>query len=97
MEAVAKPKPGGKGYVIEWAVRSNPCLEVKPGVYWSPELGAVRMGLNIAVGDLDEKAKGEGNFGNFHHEDWWTGEPNKRTWLKQWGTLVIEPGPRPRL
>src|SRR5258708_5648945 len=27
MEAVAKPKPGGKGYIIEWAISFNPCLE----------------------------------------------------------------------
>ena len=49
------------------------------------------MGLNIAVGDLDEKPKGEGNFGNFHHEDWFAGEKNKRTNVRQWGTLRLMP------
>ena len=53
------------------------------------------MGLNIALGDLDEPEKGEGNFGNFHHEDWFTGEKNKRTWRRQWGTLWMMHGPRP--
>lgn len=95
MEAVARVKPGGEGYVIEWCIKPNPCLEVKPGVFWSPALGAVKMGLNIALGDLDRFADGEGNWGHFHHEDWWTGEANKRTWLKQFGTLIVEPGPRP--
>jgi SSS family solute:Na+ symporter len=94
MEAVAQVKPAGHGYVIEWKVCANPCLEVKPGVYWSPALGSTKMGLNIALGDLDEKPRGEGNFGHFHHEDWWAGEQNKRTWLKQYGTIILEPGPR---
>ena len=96
MEAVAKPKPGGHGYVIEWAVNANPCLEVRPGVFWSPKLGVTRMGLNIALGDLDTFEAGRGNFGHFHHEDWWAGVKDKRTWLKQWGTLILMPGPRPR-
>ena len=32
-EAVAKPKPGGHGYVIEWAVNFDPCLEVATGFF----------------------------------------------------------------
>ncbi|MFA6545948.1 MAG: hypothetical protein WCS99_16130 [Limisphaerales bacterium] len=92
MEAVAKRKPDGKGYIIEWAVKFDPCLEIAPGRFFAPgDRGEVRMGLNIAVGDLDEKAKGAGNFGNFHHEDWWAGERDKRTNLRQWGTLVFMP------
>jgi len=31
-EAVAKPKPGGEGYIIEWAVNFDPYLEVGPGI-----------------------------------------------------------------
>jgi SSS family solute:Na+ symporter len=95
MEAVAKVKPGGKGYVIEWAVSFDPCLEVAPGVFFRPNSKEVRMGLNIALGDLDEKEKGEGNFGNFHHEDWFAGQRNTRTQLRQWGTLRLMPGFRP--
>ena len=49
------------------------------------------MGLNIAVGDLDEKAKGQGNFGNFHHEDWFAGDRKKRTNVSQWGKLKLMP------
>jgi solute:Na+ symporter, SSS family len=91
MEASIKRKPDGKGYVIEWAVSFDPCLEISPGKFFVPHDEETRMGLNIAVGDLDEKEKGEGNFGNFHHEDWWTGEKNKRTQLRQWGALVLMP------
>jgi SSS family solute:Na+ symporter len=91
MVAVAKPKPQGKGYIIEWSIAFDPCLEVAPGKYFQPSEKEVVMGLNIAVGDLDEKAKGTGNFGNFHHEDWFAGEKNKRTNVRQWGTLLMMP------
>ena len=91
MQAAAKMKPDKSGYVIEWAVSFDPCLEVRPGVFFQPGEKEVRMGLNIAVGDLDERARGEGNFGNFHHEDWLAGEKNKRTNLRQWGTLIMMP------
>jgi len=87
-EAVAKPKPGGQGYVIEWAASFDPCLEVEPGVFYSSALGDRQMGLNIAIGDLDEKEKGAGNFGNFHHEDWFAGRPGTpKTQLRYFGSL----------
>lgn len=89
MECAAKPKPGGKGYIIEWAVNFDPCLEVSPGVFYNTSLGDRAMGLNIALGDIDEKERGQGNFANFHHEDWFTGTPKGRTRLKEWGTLWI--------
>ncbi|MBT4498881.1 MAG: hypothetical protein HOC74_14225 [Gemmatimonadetes bacterium] len=84
-------KKEGKGFVIEWLVKPDPCLEVAPGKFWNPEMGPVKMGLNIAASDIDEKERGADNFGNFHHEDWWAGEKDKRTWLKQWGTMVVMP------
>lgn len=86
-EAAAKPKPGGKGYIIEWAVNFDPCLEVAPGKFYSTGMGDRAMGLNIALGDLDEKPRGTGNFGNFHHEDWFAGAKDLRTQLRHWGTL----------
>lgn len=95
MKAAVKVCANPKGYVIEWMIRPDPCLEVGPGVFWNPGLGETRVGLNVAVGDLDEKAKGKGNFGNFHHEDWWSGHPKNRTWLNNFGTLILMPGRRP--
>ncbi len=95
MEAVAKVKPGGHGYIIEWAVSYNPCLEIKPGVFYSLKMGDVKMGLNIALGDLDRKEDGEGNFGNFHHEDWFAGTPTGRTLKREWGTLWLMARPKP--
>lgn len=88
-KAVAKPKPGGKGYVIEWAIRFKPCLEISNGKFYSPVLGEVSVGLNIALADLDQKEKGTGNFGNFYHEQWFSGVPHLRTQKRHWGTLQI--------
>lgn len=88
-QAAAKVKSGGKGYVIEWAVSFNPCLEIEPGVFYSASMGDRPMGLNIALGDLDEKERGAGNFGGFHHEEWFAGWRRSPTSLNQWGTLWI--------
>lgn len=92
---VCAVKPRKKGYVLEWRIAFDPCLEVEPGVFYSPSMGDKPMGLNIALGDLDEKAAGTGNFGNFHHEDWWAGVKDKRTQLQHWGTLWMRSGNRP--
>ena len=43
----------------------------------------------VFVHNLDEKPRGNGNFGNFHHEDWFAGTPKLRTNMNQWGTLWI--------
>ena len=87
---VQKTKPGApRKYVIEWAISLDPCVEVEPGKFWSPAMGDRKAGLNIALGDLDQKERGQGNFGNFHHEDWWTGGKTTRTQLRQFGTLWL--------
>jgi hypothetical protein len=88
MECVAKPKPGGGGYIIEWAISFDPCLEVEPGEFYDPSRGDHAVGLNIALGDLDEKERGVGRL-NFHHEDWFAGPKGVRTQLRHWGTLWI--------
>ena len=95
-ECAAKPKRGGRGYVIEWAVSFDPCLEIAPGKFYSTALGDRGVGLNIALGDLDEKARGAGNFGHFHHEDWFAGAKDIRTNLRQFGMLWIRTSKKPR-
>ena len=95
-QAAVRRKPSGKGYVVEWAVNFNPCLEVEPGKFYSPGMGDRDMGINIALGDLDTFEKGAGNFGHFHHEDWFAGDSQRRTELREWGTLRIHVAPRPR-
>lgn len=95
MDCAAARKPAGKGYIIEWVVSFNPCLEVEPGKFYSPAMGDRRMGLNIAVGDLDEKTRVNDNPYHFNHEDWWAGHKNTRTNLKDFGTLWMMSKPRP--
>jgi SSS family solute:Na+ symporter len=88
---VRDAKSNPRVYVIEWMIRFNPCVEVEPGVFYSPAMGERRIGLNLALGDLDEKAKGKGNFGHFHHEDWWSGAKDTRTRLSNFGVLHLIP------
>jgi hypothetical protein len=89
MTAATAIKPNGRGYVIEWSIAMDPCVEIEPGKFWNPAMGDRPVGLNIALGDLDRPEDGEGNFGNFHHEDWFAGGAKTRTQLKQFGTLWL--------
>jgi predicted CoA-binding protein len=91
---VAKRSP--KGYVIEWMVKFNPCVEVAPGEFYSPKMGERAVGLNIALGDLDQRERGAGNPYYFHHEDWWSGGAKTRTQLNNFGTLRLMPGRMPK-
>lgn len=95
MQVALKIKPDRKGYVIEWKIKPNPCLEVKPGVFWTPEFGTAKMGFNLAVQDLDERERGQGNFGHMNHEDWWAGAEERPYQLQHFGTLYLHPSWRP--
>lgn len=88
-KAAVKVRTDGKGYVIEWAVKFNPCVELSPGRFYSPQLGEADVGFNIAVGDLDTPENGAGQFGGFHHEQWWAGARNTRTQKNNFGTLRL--------
>lgn len=90
MKAVTKVKPDKSGYIVEWMITPE-CLQVSEGKTWSPELGLVKIGLNIAIQDLDDYNAAPANWGRFNHELWWTGEKDKQTWPKQWGTLFLHP------
>ena len=97
MEAAVRIKSPdeGKGYIIEWMIKTDPCLEVSAGEFWHPGMGEVRMGMNIELQDVDEEEKGEGYFANMHHIEFWAGESGKKTWLKSWGTLILVPDAMP--
>ena len=84
------------GYVIEWMVKFNPCVEVTVGQFYSVKMGVQAVGLNIALGDLDQQERGVGNVYHFHHEDWWSGGKDTRTQLNNFGTLWLMPGRRPK-
>ena len=94
MKAVTKVKPDRSGYIVEWMV-SPKCLQVDKDkeIFWSPEMGIVKMGLNIGVQDLDNRDTAPGNWGRFHHEPWWAGEKDYRTEPRQWGTMYVHPEP----
>jgi SSS family solute:Na+ symporter len=91
---VTRKEARGGVYIVEWAASFNPCLEVEPGRYYSPSLGDREMGLNIALGDLDEKERGAGNPLHFNHEDWWAGAKSIRTQLRHYGSIWIMNGRR---
>jgi SSS family solute:Na+ symporter len=86
-ECVARPKANGKGYIIEWAVNFDPCLEVTPGKFYSPAMGDRAVGLNLLIGDLDRDEYGADNPYGFHHENSFAGSKNTRTQLREFGTL----------
>lgn len=88
-------KRSPKGYVIEWMVKFSPCVEVAKGKFYSVKMGDKPVGLNIALGDLDQKERGAGNPYVFHHEEWWSGGAKTRTQLNNFGTLWLMAGPRP--
>ncbi|MBM3863021.1 MAG: hypothetical protein FJ385_03570 [Verrucomicrobia bacterium] len=95
MRAAARVRPEGKGYTMEWSLRFDPCLETSPGVCFKPGERETRMGFNIAICDTDTEEAGKGNFGSIHHEDWFAGERDRRTELRQWGVLRLMPGKKP--
>lgn len=93
MKSVVRMKSGdeGSGYVIEWKIDSDPCLEISPGKFWNPGMGITEMRLNMEVQDLDNKDQGRGNFDNFHHIEVWTGENGNKSNPEFWGRMILYP------
>ena len=88
-------KPDMTGYVIEWSIRFDPCLELRPGVCYDPSMPDTSVGLNLAVQDLDQMEKGVGAFAHFHHESWWSKRTGRGDSRDNWGTLILMQGQRP--
>ena len=102
MEAAVSvtPQRGGgdaAAWSCEFAADFNPTVQLAPGVWWNTSHGAVGVGFNVALGDVDTEAEGNAHFG-LRHEMWWAGNAsasktsNAHTWLSQLATLVLEPG-----
>ncbi|WP_143751834.1 hypothetical protein [Maribacter sp. 4U21] len=86
-----KDEDEGQGYVIEWRINPNPCMALD-GTTFVDLSKETKVGFNVELQDLDEKEKGEGNFANIHHIDYWsTVPPSRKTDLKSFGTLIIKP------
>ena len=87
----------GKGYIVEWRIKPNPCMQIDASSFvdLSKE---TKVGINIEIVDLDEKEKGEGNWSNMHHIDYWARvKPHGKTALKSFATLLLKPDTRPTL
>ena len=87
-QCAVKKKAEGKGYILEWAIRFDPCLEVAAGQFYSPDMGQAEMRAKIVLGDMDRKEDGSGNPYNFRHEQWYApaGDPGVR---RAWGYLQV--------
>jgi SSS family solute:Na+ symporter len=84
---------GGSIFVFEWAIRFDPCVELRPGVFYDPAMGPTPIGINIALGDVDTPEEGDPVYG-LRHEMWTNGTKTDRTMLYQFGTLWLEPNAR---
>lgn len=87
----------GSTWVAEWGIAFNPCLEVRPGHFYTPDAfpDGLAVGLNVAIGDTDAPAASGGNPYGLRHEQWWSGKREGRTRLSEFGTLLLEPRGRP--
>ena len=101
MRSATRSAPGGGGFggsvwVAELAINFDPCVELDAGVFYSPasQPGAVSVGFNIAIGDVDEPETSDPVYG-LRHEMWLSGRTclyaNCHTLLSEFGTLVLEP------
>jgi len=86
-----KTPPELNGYVIEWKIKSNPCMQVGPNAYWSPSNHADTMRINFEPEDVDRKIEGNG-FANMHHIIQYSGAKNKpKAYISNWALLIIHP------
>jgi|EP00908_Phaeocystis_cordata_P015280 SSS family solute:Na+ symporter len=77
---------GARGFGVELAIDFSLLLLAATGRPYSPSLPDTELGVNIALGDVDEPARGDPVFG-FHHESWLSGTRDNRTQMSQFGTL----------
>lgn len=87
----------GSYYVFEWGISFNPCLEVQPRTYYNATTMnyPVPIGLNIAIGDVDNTDTVGPVYG-LRHEMWFSGSLGNHTNLSAFGKLVLEPGNLPQ-
>lgn len=86
-----KTPPELNGYVIEWKIKSNPCMQMGPGNFWRPSYRPDTMRINFEPEDVDRKIEGNG-FANMHHIIQYSGEKNKnKGYIANWAMLIIHP------
>ena len=86
-----KSKEEGRGYVVEWRISPDPCLQIDNQGF--VDLGQESfVGINIEFQDLDEKMKGDPDFFHFRHVDYLSkSEGANKVQFKSFATLRITP------
>lgn len=89
MRAASKPRTDVHGYTIEWFVGFQ-AIVLADGLPFDPATAKsdTRIGINIALGDVDTPESGDVTYG-FHHENWLSGKKNTRTRLNELATLWL--------
>ncbi len=77
-------------YTVEIRIRLQGGIEIREGVYWSPEEEDTPIGFNLAIGDVDTMDRSP-DF-SLHHETWWAGkltDGSDGLRKKFWGILIL--------
>ena len=86
-----KSKEEGRGYVVEWRISPNPCLQIDKETFVDFRKNT-KVGINIEFQDLDEKAKGDPDFFHFRHVSYLSKVAGlNKSHFKSFGTLLITP------
>ena len=88
-----KSEEEGRGYVVEWRISPNPCMQIDENTY--VDLTQENsVGINFEFEDLDQEDDGLGskNLTQFRHVDYMTKLPDYRKNIaKGFATLVLTP------
>ncbi len=86
-----KSKEEGKGYVVEWRISPDPCLQIDKEHFVDLRKES-KVGINIEFQDLDEKKNGDSDFFHFRHVDYLAkADGLNKSHFKSFATLLITP------
>lgn len=86
-----KSKEEGRGYVVEWRISPNPCLQVDKDSFLDLTKES-EVGINIEFQDLDEKMQGDPDFFFFRHVDYLSKARDvNKSYFESYATLIITP------
>ena len=88
-----KSEDEGSGYVVEWRISPNPCMQIDESNYVDLSKES-KVGINLEFEDLDrpEDGQGTGNLVEFRHVDYMSKLPDLRKNIaKGFATLVLTP------
>ena len=89
-----KESPEPRGYIIEWKINANPCLEIAAGSFWHPTSKNDTMRINFEPEDVDRKEDGDG-WANMVHVIQYSGRRNyPKAYISNWAMLIIHPNTR---